>query len=179
MSQLRRAGRVGDCAVYPASQGGSVAVQGSQNVLVNSRPALRMGDSAMCVATQAGIAHAVGGSRSVLINNKPAHRQWDQQNCCGEAGQLAFGSSNVAIGDQTTKDVPPTKVQIQIVHAGGTPASSERYELLDSHGNIVAAGRLDQDGWLRVEGVQWQLHTVRLPSGLRITLRGTASKPRR
>lgn len=75
------------------------AVQGSPNVLVNFRPAVRVGDRgvhAACCNTNTW--KAAKGSSTVLINNKGAHRQGDSDKHCGGTGMLIEGSSDVIVG---------------------------------------------------------------------------------
>jgi len=76
------------------------AITGSGDVLVNNKPALRVGDqgihSACCGANTW---EAVSGSRSVMINHQPAHRLGDQDRHCGGMGQLIEASSDVLVGD--------------------------------------------------------------------------------
>ncbi|MDJ0819195.1 MAG: PAAR domain-containing protein [Desulfobacterales bacterium] len=75
------------------------AVQGSPNVLVNFRPALRVGDAgihAACCGPNTWT--AVKGSSTVLINNMPAHRMGDMDQHCGGVGTLIEGSTDVIVG---------------------------------------------------------------------------------
>ena len=100
--------RLGDHAKVPADSHGcpgcahtcvGPAITGSPNVLVNSRPAVRVTDkgihSACCgpnswVATQ--------GSTSVIFNNLQAHRKTDKTTHCGGMGKTIQGSANVIVG---------------------------------------------------------------------------------
>ena len=79
--------RLGDKSLVPADAHGcpacphvatGPAVAGSSNVLVNSRPAIRVGDPgihAACCGPNKW--NAKTGSASVLINSRPAHRLGD------------------------------------------------------------------------------------------------------
>ncbi len=101
-------GRLGDKSHAPIDAHGCVAcphtvigpaVQGAPNVLVNNRPALRVGDKgihAPCCGPNTW--EAVTGSSTVLINNKPAHRSGDLDRHCGGPGVLIEGSPNVIVG---------------------------------------------------------------------------------
>lgn len=101
-------GRLGDKSQAPIDVHGCVAcphtvigpaVQGSPNVLVNNRPAVRVGDKgihAPCCGPN--MWEAVTGSTTVLINNKPAHRLGDMDRHCGGPGVLIEGSPNVIVG---------------------------------------------------------------------------------
>jgi uncharacterized Zn-binding protein involved in type VI secretion len=79
----------------------SPALGGSTNVLVNSRPAMRVGDQYLPHACPMQCVPGVHprqlakGSTSVFINGRPAGRRGDSI-CCG--GQAMTGSSNVNFG---------------------------------------------------------------------------------
>ena len=102
-------GRLGDKSQASGDAHGCVAcphtvigpaVQGSPDVLVNYRPALRVGDMgihAPCCGPN--IWTATEGSGTVLINNRPAHRQGDKDQHCGASGTLIEGSPDVMVGD--------------------------------------------------------------------------------
>ncbi len=102
-------GRLGDKANVPADAHGcpgcphpgiGPAINGSPNVNVNSRPALRvddMGVHAACCGPNMWTAQA--GSATVFINGKKAHRMGDATRHCGGNGQLIEGSANVIVGD--------------------------------------------------------------------------------
>lgn len=75
------------------------AVEGSPDVFVNQRPALRVGDAgvhATCCGPNTWV--AIEGSPSVLINNQPAHRMGDADMHCGGPGSMIEGSPNVLVG---------------------------------------------------------------------------------
>lgn len=75
------------------------AVTGSEDVLVNNRPALRMGDMgihAACCGPNMWV--ALSGSSTVLINFRPAHRKDDIDMHCGGPGKLTEGSDDVIVG---------------------------------------------------------------------------------
>jgi uncharacterized Zn-binding protein involved in type VI secretion len=68
-------------------------------VLVNYRPALRVGDKgihAACCGPNTW--EAIAGSATVLINHKPAHRLGDMDKHCGGLGQMIEGSTDVITG---------------------------------------------------------------------------------
>jgi uncharacterized Zn-binding protein involved in type VI secretion len=102
-------GRLGDKANTPADAHGcpacphpalGPAIQGSPNVNVNGRPALRVDDRGLhgaCCGPNTWTAQA--GSRTVFINGKPAHRMNDAVRHCGGMGKLVEGSPNVIVGD--------------------------------------------------------------------------------
>lgn len=104
------AGRLGDLSFVPHDQHHcpacphvcvGPAVQGSGNVRINGRPALRVGDHgihAACCGTNLWSASV--GSKTVFINGKNAHRVTDIDAHCGALayGFLITGSTNVHIG---------------------------------------------------------------------------------
>jgi len=76
------------------------AVQGSSDVIVNGKPAVRQGDGGvhmLCCGTNTW--HAAGGSSTVIVNGKPAFRLSDRTEHCGGTGQLINASSDVIIGN--------------------------------------------------------------------------------
>lgn len=75
------------------------AVMGSPNVLINNRPAVRVGDLGLHAACCGpNMWNAVKGSSTVLINGKPAHRKDDMDQHCGGVGKMIQGSDDVIIG---------------------------------------------------------------------------------
>lgn len=101
-------GRLGDksqaavdahgCPVCPHAVVGP-AVKGSPDVMVNGKPALRVGDTgvhAACCGPNTWT--AIKGSATVLINNMPAHRMGDNDMHCGGPGTLIEGSPDVIVG---------------------------------------------------------------------------------
>ena len=101
-------GRLGDkseakidahgCPACPHNVTGP-AVVGSPDVLVNNRPALRLGDMgihAACCGPNTWV--AIMGSSTVYINFRPAHRKGDLDMHCGGPGQLTEGSDDVLVG---------------------------------------------------------------------------------
>lgn len=76
------------------------AVQGSPDVIINGKPAIRKGDGgihALCCGPNTW--NAAGGSQTVIVNGKPAFRLHDKTTHCGGVGQAIEGSANVIIGD--------------------------------------------------------------------------------
>ncbi|CAN5918049.1 N/A [soil metagenome] len=75
------------------------AIGGSPDVMVNSLPALRVGDKGMhaaCCNTNTWTAK--DGSGTVFINSIKAHRLGDADTHCGGQGKMVDGSSNVITG---------------------------------------------------------------------------------
>ncbi|CCN84754.1 putative PAAR motif protein [Vibrio nigripulchritudo SFn27] len=92
------AARVGDAHSCPDKTGriphvGCPVAAGSSNVLINSLPAARQGDMAVCIGPPDSIS---AGSSSVFINGLPAARMGDGT---AHGGVVASGSGNVFIGD--------------------------------------------------------------------------------
>ncbi|MCO4761609.1 MAG: PAAR domain-containing protein [Myxococcales bacterium] len=100
--------RLGDKSMVPADAHGcpacphpciGPAVAGSPDVMVNGRPALRVGDPgvhAACCGPNTWKAKA--GSGTVFINDKKAHRLGDSDKHCGGTGQMVEGSGDVFTG---------------------------------------------------------------------------------
>jgi uncharacterized Zn-binding protein involved in type VI secretion len=100
--------RLGDRSQVPSDSHGCLScahscigpsTQGSPNVNVNGKPAIRVGDPGIhssCCGPNTWIAKA--GSGTVMINNKAAHRLNDQVQHCGGMGQTMEGSPNVITG---------------------------------------------------------------------------------
>lgn len=76
------------------------AIMGSPTVLINGRPAVRVGDigiHAVCCGPNMWTAHS--GSSTVFIDGSPAHRQGDDDLHCGTTmGTMQMGSPDVLIG---------------------------------------------------------------------------------
>jgi uncharacterized Zn-binding protein involved in type VI secretion len=103
------AGRVGDqarnpldthtCQKCPHDVIGP-AIDGSPNVEINGKLALRVGDPgthALCCGPNNW--RAFEGAATVEINGLPAHRLGDMTQHCGGMGKLVEGSPDVDIGD--------------------------------------------------------------------------------
>lgn len=76
------------------------ATTGSEDVFINGKPALRVGDDGVhsfCCGSNTW--QAVKGSDSVLINNRGAFRCGDRSEHCGGRGFLVDGSPDVFVGD--------------------------------------------------------------------------------
>jgi uncharacterized Zn-binding protein involved in type VI secretion len=75
------------------------AIQGSPDVYVNGRPAVRVGDQGMHAACCGpNMWKAAAGSGTVFINNLAAHRLGDQDTHCGGNGKMIEGSDTVFTG---------------------------------------------------------------------------------
>lgn len=86
------------CPACPHSCQGP-AIVGSPDVMVNSMPAIRVGDQGIHMACCGpNMWKATAGSSTVMVNNKPAHRTGDQDQHCGGVGTMQAGSPNVMTG---------------------------------------------------------------------------------
>ena len=104
-------GRLGDKASVDADAHGcpgcphpgtGPAIQGSADVFVNSRPALRVDDVGVHMACCGpNMWKAQKGAPSVFINGKAGFRLNDASKHCGGVGKLIEGSSDVIVGDST------------------------------------------------------------------------------
>jgi len=100
--------RLGDKSNVPADAHGcpacphpcvGPAIQGSPDVFVNGRPAVRVSDQGVHAACCGpNMWKAAAGSGTVMINNLAAHRLGDQDTHCGGTGQMIEGSDNVITG---------------------------------------------------------------------------------
>lgn len=102
------AARLGDRSNCPSDSHGNEccphnvtgpATEGSPNVFINGKPALRVGDSGVhsqCCGSNTW--KCTQGSSRVFINGKPAVRLGDQTQHCGGVGKIIDGSDNVFIG---------------------------------------------------------------------------------
>ncbi len=100
--------RLGDKSQVPADAHGcpacphpavGPAIAGSPDVMVNGRPAIRVGDPgvhAACCGPNTWTAQA--GSGTVKINGMKAHRMGDADTHCGGNGKMIEGSSDVITG---------------------------------------------------------------------------------
>jgi len=87
------------CPLCPHINVTGPAVQGSFDVWVNFRPAVRVGDMGIhLVCCDGNIWKAVMGSSTVFINNMPAHRMGDMDQHCGGVGFMIEGSTDVFVG---------------------------------------------------------------------------------
>ncbi len=103
-------GRLGDKSMVPADAHGcpacphtcvGPAVAGSPDVMVNDKPALRIGDPGVhsaCCGPNTWVAQT--GAPAVYINGRKAHRLGDVDAHCGGSGKMIEGSPNVIVGDQ-------------------------------------------------------------------------------
>jgi len=136
------------------------ALQGSPDVFVNGRPALRVGDvGAHAGCCGPGLWRASAGSATVFINGVAAHRAGDRTLHCGGAGALVEGSADVLIGDSgAPADVAPGRAWIElVVNTDGVPTLIDPVTYRDAEGathslEITDDGRGRLDDVARGEG---------------------------
>ncbi|MEO7330942.1 MAG: PAAR domain-containing protein, partial [Minicystis sp.] len=119
---MPEAGRVGDTAQGSKDEPAiGEAGQGSPDVIINDRAALRVDDP----AHPAGDWQAVQGSTGVFINGRPAFRRGDATRHGDEKGELVTGSPDVRFGDArgaAPRERPhQTTVTLDITDALGRP----------------------------------------------------------
>ena len=151
-------GRLGDkatvsldahgCLACP-HPGSGPAIQGSPDVNVNKRPALRVDDPGIHAACcGANTWTATMGSATVFINGKGAHRMGDQNRHCGGMGQLAEGSTNVMVGEATAAGAraagPATRAASS--NAAGTQTSAAAAPAGTAAGSANAAAAVAASG---------------------------------
>lgn len=174
--------RLGDKALIPADAHGcpacphtatGPAVAGSRNVLVNDRPAIRVGDPgihAACCGPNTW--NAKTGSGSVLINGRAAHRLGDLTKHCGGIGRSIEGSQNVYVGDSAdSKESFITNGSknsfdngfILVIQGTKEPISNQKYKLTTSSGKILT-GITDANGkTARLSARQAEVISVEFP----------------
>lgn len=96
-SSGEKAARLGDTTAH-----GGIIIEGCLNVLIEGKPAARIGDMHTCPEVRP-IPHVGGliitGSRTVLIGGKPAARVGDIATCQLFIDTIVKGSNTVLIGD--------------------------------------------------------------------------------
>src|ERR1044071_375497 len=129
-------GRLGDKAQVPIDAHGcpacphpgtGPAFQGSPDVFVNRRPALRVNDPgihAACCGPNTW--QAQRGCETVFINGQGAFRLLDPSKHCGGQGQLIEGSPNVIVGNMSNAPggAAPGGAPRSTSAAGGAPGGA-------------------------------------------------------
>jgi uncharacterized Zn-binding protein involved in type VI secretion len=86
-------------ALDPTNHPGAITGPGSPDVIINLRPAARVGDAHACAFPPLAGPHppstVTKGSATVLINSRPAARQFDPVGC---GAMIIVGSPDVLIG---------------------------------------------------------------------------------
>ena len=96
----KKAARLGDIGSAHGCFPPTPIISGSPDIVINNRPAARVGDPlaphgcAVCPPHPRSIS---AGSSTVIFNNKPASRVGDAIGC---GGSVSTGSGDVIIGDQ-------------------------------------------------------------------------------
>ncbi len=177
-------GRLGDNANVPSDGHGSVCcdhnctgpgTSGSEDVLVNGQPALRIDDvgtHSSCCGSNSWV--AVAGAPAVLINGRKAHRLGDATQHCGGAGKLIEGSNNVEVGDHQAQAQSATEepwegdLEFTVVTDDGVPVPNVDVEIRLPNQQVITA-RTDKDGRVRAPGVAKGTATVNFKQAFRVT----------
>jgi uncharacterized Zn-binding protein involved in type VI secretion len=93
---MPNATRKGDLDTGHGSKPPTPAIEGSDDVFVNGRNALRRGDALASHGCKVPARRVSEGSPSVFINGQPAARIGDSINC---GGKLATSSDNVFLDE--------------------------------------------------------------------------------
>lgn len=150
------AGRLADIGSGHGCFPPSPTIQGSGDVFVNNRPALRKGDALLphlCGQCPPHPRAMSQGSATVNINNKPASRKGDGINC---GGSVSTGSADVIIGDDSygsgTGEVLPTARFVLSQIPGDTSFGyhKEPYKLFHN-GGLVQQGVTSEEGVIEFE----------------------------
>lgn len=153
---MPKAGRLADIGAGHGCFPPSPTIEGSGDVFINTRPALRKGDAlaphgcGKCVPHGRNVS---GGSATVNINTKPAARVGDAISC---GGSVSTGSGDVIIGDDTwgtgTGEVKPS-VRFVVSQVPGSTEHGyykEPYKLYHND-SLVQEGLTDENGVIEFE----------------------------
>jgi|GEM_PF-434993 len=150
------AGRIADIGSGHGCFPPSPTIQGSGDVFINKRKALRKGDAVLLHACTNCPPHGrsvSAGSATVNINGKPAARKSDSISC---GGSVSTGSGDVFIGDSSygsgTGEVKPV-VRFVLSQVPGSTAHGyykEPYKLYHN-GGMVQEGLTDENGVIEYE----------------------------
>lgn len=150
------AGRIADIGSGHGPFPSSPVIEGSPDVSINSRPAVRRRDAVLPHVCGGGAPHGrrvSGGSATVNINGRPAARISDAIDC---GGTVITGSGDVFIGDDTygsgTGEVTPM-VRFVLSQIPGSTAHGyykEPYKLFHN-GSLVQEGVTTEEGVILFE----------------------------
>lgn len=142
---MKHAGRLRDIA--RCDHGGtSGAMRGSANVLINNRPALRIGDRGHPTSCCNEIWRVETGAPAVQINGRAAHRVTDGTLHGGASGKLCAGSSNVLIGDYVQeKQQHPAAIRFVLLDTYQQPMQGLATRITYPDGRTVSK-TTDQNG---------------------------------
>lgn len=173
--EMPAAGRVSDKAQCNSDAHGCIAcahtvigpaIQGSPDVVINSLPALRVGDPglhAVCCGTNTW--QAAKGAQTVQINGKSAYRKGDKSQHCGGVGKLIEGSGDVIVGDSPGgggkrargMESPPNSAK----SGSGTSGSGEPNQATEQRTDWIEIVLLDEND----DPVPDLKYEIELPSG--------------
>lgn len=150
--------RLGDKAKVPADGHGCLgcahtcigpAVEGSEDVFVNGRPAERLSDpgvhASCCGPNTWKIAQ---GSSTVNVNGKPVARKGDMTQHCGGIGKLEEGSSDVYAGGAPTAAPKPAAPAAASEKKFATAEEAAVDAMQKANPKSVAEGR-EYGGWIQ------------------------------
>ena len=154
---MPNAARKGDIGSAHGCFPPSPAIEGSDDVIINNKPAVRLDDAYAAHGCGKCPPHgrkASQGSATVNINGKPAVRIGDSINCGGTA---QTGSPNVLIGDETWTGLPfePVKPKLELFvtltpGSNHHPYTNEPYKLYKD-GGLVQEGFTNDNGLIEYE----------------------------
>lgn len=155
--KMPKAARLGDLGSGHECFPPSPAIEGSSDIIINGRPAVRVGDAYVAHGCGNCIPHprnAAEGSSTVNFNGRPAVRVGDGITCGGKA---QTGSGNVFIGDKSWTGLPfepiKSKLRLFVTQTPGNtnhPYTNEPYKLYHN-GGVVQQGKTDDEGCIEYE----------------------------
>lgn len=155
---MPNAARISDshtCPIPTPHVGGPIS-SGSATVIVEGRPAARVGDAAICVG--GGSDSISTGSATVIIDGAAAARLGDST---AHGGVITGGASTVIIGDSSWyaqssgAEIDPLRqhfIEVHLHWMDGTPCAYTAVEITAADGTVVKR-TLDRNGWARVSGL--------------------------
>ena len=114
-------------------------ITGSQDIIIDYKPAARVGDALAPHAKPKSSPHArtiTTGSSTVFFNGKPAALTGSEVSC----GGVIIGGSSVIIGDQTSQAISSLMSNI-FFDRKLTFSSAARYFIEDGNGKKLSSGR--------------------------------------
>lgn len=140
---------------------------GSENVLINNRPAMRMGDGGPDWTV-------VSGAPGVFVNSRSIARRSDAVVIKDSSATFRSASANVFVGNfvRSSPSIKPC-LRVRLADVFGSPLSGEEIEVHDAKGVVIYRGFLDANGRLFLDHsiVGWGVHSVHLADGRRLKIR--------
>lgn len=181
---MPKAARLGDLGSGHECFPPSPAIEGSSDIIINGRPAVRVGDAYVAHGCNSCIPHprnAAEGSSTVNFNGRPAVRVGDGINCGGKA---QIGSSNVFVGDKSWNgktgevDIKARFVLSQVPGSADYPYSSTPYKLYKG-GGLIQQGSTDDEGLIELDEMpdKGSTYTIEMANGDKFNLSEVAFAP--